>query len=468
MKTQNQWIVDLTLRLYERMLRWYPPRFRGQFTAELHEVFGARMREVRPEGTANLANMALHEMSALAWSILQERWYEWRTRKEGELEKESQIVSNANGSLLLRGTGVPGNGLLWWLGWVVLSLLAIPVAMVLATPFGMPFIWLHQLGTRAGWWPEVAQSSLLVLGFFTAFALLLATVQWLLLRQLLPRPGRWFAATALGAWLGGATTSGIFLIGGVDILGPGWILSLILAAGGLVLGLAQWLALRSYTARAGWLVLIDLAAFASLVLFPRVSITNTAEMVWAILSLALPGAISGLGVWLLLQVSRPRNATTSVSAAPHVRMPGRQLALRVILGMVAAAAVFFFLIWAYAASQLAMAKSSGAYPTVAEAVIGYNNTGLGDAKVVSITNIKTSPNRRDGSQPYVWFGTATVKLDRVPTGLSRSSYFAGSFYIHTRAGWVFMGEGAFPEFIGWVMQLYNLEGARDYRPGNPK
>jgi len=88
--------------------------------------------------------------------------------------------------------------------------------------------------------------------------------------------------------------------------------------------------------------------------------------------------------------------------------------------------------------------------------------------VVSITNIQTSPNRRDGSQPYIWFGTATVKLDRVPAGLSRSSYFAGSYYIHTRAGWVFMGEGAFPEFVGWVMQLYNLEGARDYRPGNPK
>jgi hypothetical protein len=29
-----------------------------------------------------------------------------------------------------------------------------------------------------------------------------------------------------------------------------------------------------------------------------------------------------------------------------------------------------------------------------------------------------------------------------------------------REGWVHVSEGAFPTFIGWVMELYNLEGVR--------
>jgi len=468
METQNRWIVDLTLQLCERMLPWYPLRFRGEFIVEFHEVFRARMSEVMPERTADQASMALREMTALAWSIMRENWHEWRTQREGELEKEGQIVGNGNGSLLLRGTGVPGNGFLWWLGWVVLSLLVIPAALLLATPFAMPYSWLLDLGTRAGWWPEVAQNNLLIFGFFTAFALLLATAQWLLLRRLLPRPGRWFASTALGAWLGGAAVCGIALASGVDVLGPGWILCLVLAAAGLVLGLAQWLALRRYAPRAGWLVLIDPVAFASLALLPRVSITNTAELVRALLFLALPGAISGLGLWLLLLLSRPEKSVASENAMPRVRVTGRKAAGRIALGLITATALFFFLIWAYAASQLSLAKDRGAYPTVEEAVIGYNNTGFGGARVVSITNIQSGPNRHNGSQPYVWFGTATVKLDSIPAGLSRSSYFAGSYYIHTREGWVFMGEGAFPEFVGWVMQLYNLEDARDFQTGNSK
>ena len=466
METSRGLFHGLALRSYERLLRFYPARFRKEFAGELHEVFLDRMSEPEDGSATGKAALALRELSGLAWSILRERWHERHTRKGDEMEKESQILNNADGSLLLRRTGVPGNGFLWWFGWVVLSLLAIPAALLLATPFAMPYSWLLDLGTRAGWWPEVAQNNLLIFGFFTAFALLLATAQWLLLRRLLPRPGRWFAATALGAWLGGAAVCGVALASGVDVLGPAWILCLVLAAGGLVLGLSQWLALWRYTPRAGWLVLIDLVAFASLVLLPRVTITNTAGMVRALLFLALPGAISGLGLWLLLLLSRPEKVAANEIAVPRTRVPRRQAAARMVLGLVSAAAVFFFLIWAYAASQLSLAKDRGAYPTVEGAVIGYNNTGFGGARVVSITNIQTGLNRHNGSQPYVWFGTATVKLDRVPAGLSRSSYFAGSYYIHTREGWVFMGEGTFPEFIGWVMALYNLEGVNEFQAGN--
>jgi len=49
-------------------------------------------------------------------------------------------------------------------------------------------------------------------------------------------------------------------------------------------------------------------------------------------------------------------------------------------------------------------------------------------------------------------------MDQAPEGNDLDYYQSGSYYIHVKEGWVFVGEGAFPEFIGWVMELYNMEG----------
>ena len=92
-----------------------------------------------------------------------------------------------------------------------------------------------------------------------------------------------------------------------------------------------------------------------------------------------------------------------------------------------------------------------------QAIIGNNSQGFGGAEVVHIENVRAGPNRRD-AQPHVWFGGATVYMDRAPESHDLDYYRSGSFYIHIAEGWVFVGEGAFPEFIGWVMELYNMEG----------
>jgi hypothetical protein len=130
------------------------------------------------------------------------------------------------------------------------------------------------------------------------------------------------------------------------------------------------------------------------------------------------------------------------------------------LGLAAMVPLFFVCIWVYAASQLALAKNDGVYPTVEEAVIKHNSQGYGGASVIAIEDVHAGPNRGDGAQPHVWFGGAKVYLDRVPEGGKRDWYLAGSYYIHVKEGWVFVGEGTFPEFIGWVMELYNMEGVR--------
>jgi hypothetical protein len=96
---------------------------------------------------------------------------------------------------------------------------------------------------------------------------------------------------------------------------------------------------------------------------------------------------------------------------------------------------------------------------VEQAIIGNNSQGFSGAEVVRIENIRAEPNRPN-AQPHVWFGYATVYLDKVPQGYNsdHDHYLSGNYYIHVQEGWVFVGEGAFPEFIGWVMELYNMEG----------
>lgn len=129
------------------------------------------------------------------------------------------------------------------------------------------------------------------------------------------------------------------------------------------------------------------------------------------------------------------------------------------LGLAALVPLFFVCIWVYAVFQLALAKNEGMYATPEAAVIGRNSQGWGGARVIRIENVWAEPNSPN-AQDHVWFGGADVYLDRVPQGWDRDHYPAGSFYIHVQDGWVHVPEEAFPEFIGWAMELYRLEGVR--------
>lgn len=457
METTSRSMNALVIRMYQRMLGWYPPRFRREFAGEIHATFLDRMAETGQGG------FALQELAALSWSILRERWHE--RRKGQEMEEQNPILGGPGGAAVLRVAGAPEKRTSWLLRWILLNFLAFPLGALLATPFAMPYFWIFKIANRVGWQPGIEPANLEVVGFFTAFALLLATAQWLLLRRVIPRPGRWFAATALGAWLAGLAASAVILTAGAELFVLFWKPLALFSAGGLVIGLGQWLALRRSARRAGWLVLINVVAMACLMIFPRDTITNTAEGLWALLTLALPGAVSGLGLWLLLRFAQPEREPVIEKIVPRTRIEAERPLLTKSLYVAVAVAAFFFLSWVYAASQLAMAKEGGVYPTVEAAIIGNHSTGWGGANVISITDIHTGPNYRDGSLPYVQFGTAVIHYDRIPDGLSRPRSSAGSFYIHTREGWVLMPEGAFPEYIGWAMMLYNLEGAREFQAG---
>jgi hypothetical protein len=446
---------DLVLHLFESLLHLYPPRFRDEFSAEIRAVFVNRMQEAEQRGGTAWLATAFREITQLLMSILREGWHEHRLRKEKTMLPEDQPQKEAgtegSGAPVLQPAGPPG--VLWLAGWTLLMTAAIPAALIAMAPLVVLFTWLINLGVKAGFWPAAQQSTLEILGYLFGFALVLASGQGFLLRRYLPKARSWFLATGAGVLLSALAiglTLGRFSVPSWD---PFWIMAAVLLPLGLVLGLAQWLHLRHFLPNAFWIILIDVLAAGSILLAGG-DFTSIFELV----VLILPGVISGLGMWLLLNQSSPKLHAQAQRETRQKKDRRLSRRVRVGIGVAALIPLFFVCIWAYAASRLALAKNEGVYPSVEEAVIARNSQGFGGAEVVRIEAVRASVNQHDGSQPHVWFGGATVYMDRVPDGYTWDHYAAGSFYIRVKEGWVHVPEGAFPSFIGWVMELYNMEG----------
>jgi len=451
----SRWCIQsLVLHLFECLLTLYPPRFRREFSAEIRAIFLSRMREAEQRGGLGWLAAAFREITGLVISIFCECWHELRARKEKVMVPEDQLQKDTGaeggGMQALRPAGTPGA--LWFTGWTLLTTAAIPAALIIAPVLAALFVGLINLGVEAGFWPSAKMFPAEGLGFLISLALTLSLVQWYLLRNFLPRARLWFLATGAGVLLGGLVTGLVLLGSSAQNWDPLLIMAALLLPVGLVLGLAQWLYLRRFLPNAFWIIFVDVLAAGSILVAGR-TYTSLAELAVFV----LPGAITGLGLWLLLGHAQPRMSSPvqmEASREDDRRLP--RLA-RVGLGLAALVPLFFVCIWVYAASQLALAKNAGVYPTVEQAIIA-NSWGFGGAEVVRIENVWAEPNSHN-AQPHVWFGGATVYLDRVPEGHNKTSYSSGSFYLRVREGWVHVPEGAFPGFIGWVMEIYNMEGA---------
>jgi hypothetical protein len=222
---------------------------------------------------------------------------------------------------------------------------------------------------------------------------------------------------------------------------------------GFSTGIFQMLVLRRITPHAIWWVPLTVLAFAIITLSGD-TIGSITEL---LLIMALPGTITAAGLWLLLrQAAQQPNAIGQVAASEQNSWRRRPALLALLV--ISALAFFIVAPWAYAVGQIELAKSEGIYGSPEEAIIARHSQGWGGARVVSIENVHASTNRRDGSMEHVWFGGAEITLDRIPQGGRRSNYSTGSFYLHVRDGWVHMPEGAFPPLVGWLMEIYNLEG----------
>jgi hypothetical protein len=468
----SKWCIrSLVLRLFEGLLSLYPSRFRRDFSAEIRAVFLDRMREAEEYGGLAWLAAAFQEITGLVISILRECWHALGVRKEKTMVQDDQLQKDVGaeggGIPALRSAGAPGA--LWVTGWTLLTTAAIPAALNAAAPLAVIFIWLINLGVHAGFWSTTQDPILEGLGFFISFALVLASVQWYLLRRFLPRAWLWFIATGAGVLVGGLAIGLVLGRTAVQSWDAFRIMAVTLLSIGFSLGLAQWLYLRRFLPNALWIIFIDVLAAASILLVGR-SITNPVEL----MILLLPGAITGLGLWLLLRQSHPKvpyPVRIEASREKGRRFP--RLAL-VGLGVVALVPLFFACSWAYAASQLALAKNDGIYSTPEEGMRALAQKGYSTDRRVKI--LQAGPNSFDGSQPHIWYVIAEVRASSRADGSDMGSNGCdnpGSFFIQTKEGWVHVSEGAFPEFIGFWMKVYGWAGegqstpSTNWAPGQP-
>lgn len=431
--------ISLLLLLHRWSLCLYPAAFRAEFGGEMEAVFGAALAEASQKGSRAMATVCLQELADLPAGLSQAYAHSWQTLKPQPVR-------------------VPG--LPWLPAWALLTTMAIPLAWLLSAPLGAGLLLAFNLiaGPVIGL-PSFLDGNLLrALGFLAALALTMAIFQWLLLRPYLPYAGWWILVTGLG-WLtaGLLFAAAITLSLGQDLLSTAGLL-FVFALLGAAVGLAQWLFLRRVIPRAGWWVSANAIGFASIALAGR-SFNSFLELA----ILLLPGIISGTGLWLLMRQSPPslegQNRSPERSAHRSHRRPFPRRLFFAAMALIALASLIGAGPLVYTKSQLALAKRGGIYATPEEAVLANIGENVGEARVVKIEGLYAGPNWWDGRLPHVWFGGARVWLDRVPTGYRRDNYSAGSYYIRVEEGWIHVPEGAFPGFIGRMMELYNLEGA---------
>ncbi len=147
------------------------------------------------------------------------------------------------------------------------------------------------LATAVGWAVGTTAGGALV-------GTVVGVAQWLVLRRRVARAGWWVLATAVG-WLVGMAVCGF-----VDEVLDWTVWYVSGAAGGVVVGVAQWLVLRRRVARAGWWVLPTVASgvvvwFGLLMAF-EINVFLSVVVLEAVFG-ALYGAITGVVLVCLLQ-----------------------------------------------------------------------------------------------------------------------------------------------------------------------
>ena len=142
------------------------------------------------------------------------------------------------------------------------------------------------------------------------------------------------------------------------------------------------------------------------------------------------------------------------------------LAIGALLSFLAA---FFLLTWTYTTVVLHLAEREGTFSSAEDgmnALIARAYVHPHDTQI-----IYAGTNSFDGSQPHVWYVIACVwggtRADGSPVGTARHAYDQpGTFFVATREGWVHVGEGYFPEVLGFWLKFYGLAGPGSSTPSH--
>ena len=124
-----------------------------------------------------------------------------------------------------------------------------------------------------------------------------------------------------------------------------------------------------------------------------------------------------------------------------------------------------FFPWLYTFAQLKIARAQGVYETPEQGMRSMLESNYSPGAEIKI--LHAGPNYRDGSRPYVWYVIAEVhapaRADGSPLGHNGCDA-PGSYFLQTREGWVYMPEGAFPEWISTWMDAFHLAGPGESTP----
>jgi hypothetical protein len=115
--------------------------------------------------------------------------------------------------------------------------------------------------------------------------------------------------------------------------------------------------------------------------------------------------------------------------------------------------------WIYTSSQLALARSKGVYASAEQGM--QSMVGESYEDITSMNILYAGPDSSDGSFPHIWYGVAKVCASSRMDGVELDDQGCdspGSFFLHTREGWVHVPEGAFPEIIGFWMSVFGMAG----------
>lgn len=434
----------------------YPRAFREEYKQEIRAVNKAIMDDACEQGFTALMLVFVREMFAIIQSALVVSLSSLKDSREAHMKSEIIPSGPQNGTQGIAISGGPGNPTFLWLsGWVLLSVLTIPLAGLLMAPIAALLLAVVNTFSTIDWFAMYNGEITQAIGILSGLAITTSVTQWLLLRPFLPGAQRWIPATMAGWLLGGLAIAAEVTVS--NRMGLPTILAFAIGAVtiGAILGSAQMVYLRRIIPNAGWWLAINVLAFSSLLLVGR-SATSLIEL---LVVLSLPGLITGVGMRALIVRMPKRSEEAGVSTKERGRSLPRWSWL-VFTGL-SIILLFFLGTWVYAKSQLVLAKNKGIYDTPEEAVLARNSSGWGGAEVIRIENVHAGPNFPNGKLPHVWFGGADVYLDRIPVGGRWDHYAAGSYYLRVEEGWVHIPEGALPDYIGLVMALYGLEGAGD-------
>jgi hypothetical protein len=431
----KQMTVGVVVRCYACLLRLYPRRHHKEFSGEMVAVFAASAEEAGRDGAGALTALCLKELAEFPINLAEIYWLELACWEVAMNRKLSWTV---------------------WPLWIVSHLFSIPVAMLimLAVIAIVPGI--------VGLSQDL--SRLVPFALLPALGATTGVLQWVLLRRHLQRGTPWIIVTVLG-WL-----VGLFLgyLGWLlaKILGyseqPVAVAGIVLPSFGVAVGVTQYLVLRRVVARAGWWVVANTLGYGALILTVTGPITSILEAVFLI---SLPALITGLALVLLFRQrgeTEPLPVKRDVPADDTLPMKGTRRWLRTIV--VSLALLLFFLVapWVWTVGQLTLAKADGIYATPEEGMTARMMAkGSGGYEVERVEILFAGTNSFDGSLPHVWFVGANAYTDYRPDGKStapRGYYSAGSFFVRVEDGWVHVSEGAFPAFMGLVMEWYGLEG----------